>query len=419
MIRKRWKVFSALILVLALAAACGSPSTVNVPRSLDTTTPTVTIPSSITSSGDQSAALSSYLNGLASGTIVNFPSGATYHVSSSLTIDHTKNLTINGDGSTIYQNVAGPESSSVDPVMNLYENSDLAISDLTVEGSYTGSNGGDFYEGDLGWLLEANHGVSLTGDTTYDIQGDCIEINAPDDSFITSTNEGYGLNNNVTILSSTFDNCGYHGLTVEAADDLVVKNNTFENLGLDAMDFEYDTYSSGISNGVPDYAAEDNIKVTDNTFTSFCGDWFASLQGQTPGVAEHNILLAGNTINPECSEDQRAIEILGTSPNSTTYPYEDTNFVIEGNTWSGSDPISSDPVGMAIEYVEGLTITGNIFPYDNQAVMQLNGITGGNVSNNEFTGAANILYSASSYYTPLKECGNYYGASDVYLDASC
>jgi hypothetical protein len=420
-----------VVAISALLAACGSPPTRHhhfatgapptapqPPASPSSPTVPYTVPTSITCEGDQSAALSGFLNGLPANSTVDFPRNGCFTVWTSLDIDHTTNLTIDGDGTTIHQNVAGPESSPVDPVMNVYENTNLHISDLIVEGSYTGSNGGEYYEGDLGWLLEANQGVTLTSDTTYHIQGDCINVNAPDDPFVTSGDGS--LNTNVSVLNSTFDSCGYHGLTVEAADGLLVRGDTFENLALDAMDFEYDTYSSGMTNGQPSYAAEDDVEITDDTWNDFCGDWFASLQGQTPGVAEHNVALIGNKINPNCDENQRAVEVDGTNPSATSAPYDFTNLTIENNTWSASDPVSSDPLGMDITYVEGLTIKGNNFPYDSGLyVMQLNAVTAATITGNSFPGAVGLLYPATSGVTSLAECDNLYGAGAASTDRGC
>jgi hypothetical protein len=427
---RKWRVLVVVVGVSGLVAACGSPPAHH--HSPPTGSPAIghkppakqsgptvpyTVPASITCSGDQSAALSSFLDGLPANSTVDFPKNGCYTVLTSLTIDHTTHLTIEGDGTTIYQ-TAGPESAPVDPVMNLYENTNLTIEGLTVRGDYNGTNGGEYFEGDLGWLLEADAGVTLTNDNTEYIQGDCINLNAPDDSFIAPGDAS--LNTSVRVTRSTFDECGYHGLTIEGANGVLFRGDIFSHVDLDAMDFEYDDYSSGMSDGQPDYAAEDNIEVADTTWNDFCGDWFASLQGQTPGVAEHNVTLAGNTINPNCDTDQRAVEVDGTNPNATTAPYDFTDLTIENNTWEGSDPVSSDPLGMDITYVEGLTLKGNNFPYDGgNYVMQLNTVSPVTIVGNSFPGAEGVVYPATNGVTSLTECDNHYGADATLADRDC
>jgi hypothetical protein len=413
---------AAVVVVVAAAFAASSSPLSHHPRPARAERAgleaSYSVPASIGCWGDQSAALSSFLNSLPANSTVNFPKNGCYMISTTLAIHNKTGLTINGNGTRIYQDVPGPESSPVDPIMELYENTNLAINNVTVHGDYNGTNGGSYYEGDLGWLLEANHGVTLTGDTTEYAQGDCIELNSPDNSFITPGD--VSLNTNVNVLNSTFNYCGYHGLSIEAANGALFQGDTFSNMGTDAMDFEHDIYSTGMSNGQPNYAAEENITISHDTWTTFGGDWFASVQGQTPGVAEHNVVLNGNTIN----SSTKAIEVLGTNPNATTAPYDFTNLTIENNTWSGSDPIDSSPSGMNITYVEGLTLRDNNFAFGYSGspsldVMQLNAVTPTTIEGNTFTGASRILYSASNGVRALKECGNRYGAGGSTLDSNC
>ena len=93
-----------------------------------------------------------------------------------------------------------------------------------------------------------------------------------------------------------FHNIGYVALVGESFDGWLVQDDQFMNTALDAIDLEYDTYSTGDHHGQPVYAAEDNLTVQDDLFRNWGADWFASLQGQTPGVQEQNIVLEDNTL---------------------------------------------------------------------------------------------------------------------------
>ena len=94
-------------------------------------------------------------------------------------------------------------------------------------------------------------------------------------------------NTNISITNSSFTNVGYHGLTIESANRLTVNHDVFNGMGPDAMDFEYDIYSTGLNpDGTPSWAAQDNITIEDSSWTNWGADWFASDQGQTPGVQE-------------------------------------------------------------------------------------------------------------------------------------
>jgi hypothetical protein len=79
---------------------------------------------------------------------------------------------------------------------------------------------------------------------------------------------------------------------------LKVNQSTFTYMGVDAMDFEYDVYSTTFdAQGNPQEAAQDNVCITNNTWTNFKHDWFASIQGQLPGVQQDNVVLHNNVIN--------------------------------------------------------------------------------------------------------------------------
>ena len=166
---------------------------------------------------------------------------------------------------------------------------------MTIDGAYNGSNGGVNFEGDYGLLLEADHGVTLTHVSLNNIQGDFIDLNAPNSGV---TGSDPSLNSDIFVTHSTFHHCGYHGLIIESADGVTFNQDAFSEIGTDAMDFEYDVYSTTFdAQGNPQEAAQDNIRIINDTWNDFGGDWFASLQGQLPGVQEQNVVLSGNTIN--------------------------------------------------------------------------------------------------------------------------
>ena len=64
----------------------------------------------------------------------------------------------------------------------------------------------------------------------------------------------------------------------------IFSGDHFSNMGVDAIDLEYDDYNSGTlgSNGIASFVAEDNISFLNDTWTNFEDDWFASLQDGVP-----------------------------------------------------------------------------------------------------------------------------------------
>ena len=151
--------------------------------------------------------------------------------------------------------------------MYLRQNANLTLNGLKVVGAFNGTNGGVSYEGDYGLFMEANHGVNVTGMNMSNIQGDFIILDPPQNNDTPGDNS---LNTAVNIQSSTFTNAGYHGLTVESVNGLTVNNSTFTNMGVDAIDMEYDVYSTAFdAQGNPLQAAQDNISITNDTWTHF------------------------------------------------------------------------------------------------------------------------------------------------------
>jgi len=90
---------------------------------------------------DSTAILNSWLNGLPSGSSVQFPANGCFRIQGSLWLHNTAGLTINGNDSTILQTVPGPES-VVQPIVYLTQDTQLVMKNLTIDGAYNGSNGG-------------------------------------------------------------------------------------------------------------------------------------------------------------------------------------------------------------------------------------------------------------------------------------
>ena len=384
----------------------------------------VTPPTAISSdcSAGAGGALGAWLDGLPDNSTVEFPTDGCYLIGGSLKIQSTSGLTIVGNGTTLSQVTPGPET-TLRPIVLLTQDHSLTMRNLNIDGAYDGTNGGVNYEGDYGLLLEADSGVTLENLKVNDIQGDFIDLNAPDSGF---TGTSHALNTNVSVTNSTFKKAGYHGVTVEAADGVLFSHDTFSNIGVDAMDFEYDIYSTAWKNGKPTFAAEDNVTITNDTWNSFGDDWFASIQPQVPGVDEENVVLTDNTVNSASP----LIQVTGSGLNK--------GLTITGNT--GLEPAHSTSGGsithpyvgstMAISHADDVDIENNVFPvYDGSAnyypnhpylaVLAATDLNTLDLQNNNFAGALGILNSSSSGNTAVIECGNLYRVDGKRSDGGC
>lgn len=380
-------------------------------------TPTaITVPASIASdcSTDVGAALSTWLDGLPANSTVSM--GGCYLINSTLHINSTTGLTVTGGA--FHQTVA-PQP--IGPMILLTQNTGLTWTNLTEIGAFNGSNGGAGQEKDYGLELEANHGVSITHSSVSNVQGDFINLQAPFD--VPATTD---LNTNITISNDTFTNAGYHGITVESANGATFDHDTFSGMGTDAIDFEYDVYSSTFdAKGNATQAAQDNIAITNSTFAHFSNDFFAQLQGQLPGVQSQNVTIANNTIDAASP----LVEVTGTNPYLTPKQYWNTGLTITNN--KGLQPAISTHGGgapgteaaMQITAVVGLTIVGNVFPIDQPnapylSVLQAFENQTMTIWGNTFAGAYSVLQPGSSANTGTP-CGNKYGVNGAQLDAAC
>jgi hypothetical protein len=383
---------------------------------------------------DVSGALSSWLNSLPADSTVSLPADKCFDVQAGLWIKNTTGLTIEGNGATFYKPILDATSDLADEV-RITSNTDLSISDVNITGPYAGTDGGVSYETE-GLSLICNAGVNLSDLKVSDQQGDFFNLDA---NLGDKADDGCSsLNTNVKILDSTFTNAGYHGFVVEGGRYDLIEDDTFNNMPVDAMDFEYDVYSSGIkSNGNATFAGEDDITVQDCTFNNWGDDWFASIQPQTPGVQENNIVLTKNTLN---SPKGALVQVEGPPAADTTAPYVNKWLTITNNHSVGiSGPISggsiatpNPPVGPAIsiENKSDVTISKNVFPlyegsptyyYDTPYIAgaAFTNVTTGTIKNNTFHGAYDVLDPYSSGNTNITECGNYYWKRANRVDANC
>ena len=399
-------------------------------------TPPASIPDDCSS--DAAPALLSWLSSLPQGTasnplVVTLPSQACYMVDESVNLRGMTDTTFDGEGASLEEELP-LANTQTHPIVSLWQDTNLTVEHLTIDGPYDGSNGGENSEGDYGLDLEGDSGVNLTHLTVSDIQGDFIYLSPPHDL----TNISDSLNTNISITHSTFTNAGYHGLTIESANGLTVNDDVFNGMGTDAMDFEYDDYSTGFNpDGTPSWAAEDNITIENSSWTKWGADWFASIQGQLPGVQEQNVTLTGNTLN----SDSPLFEIVGTPASVTTAPYLNTYLTITDNKfasgyyakgWRGGISAAS-----SIQNVSNLFIEDNTFPlcariYESPQPasdcsapdaheLDLYGITNGKVLDNNFAGALGIVQPQDfdTDRVGMFLCGNYYGVNAAQLDDSC
>lgn len=371
-----------------------------------------------------------------------------YKVGGNLAITGLSNITIDGGGATIENPTAGTRGAGRHPLLFLAKDTNLSITNLNLTGAYNGTNGGVAVEGYLGIEAVSTRELSLNEVHVSNVQGDCLSYQFPSASIHVSGSE---LNHDATVTDSSFIGCGYTGLSVESVNGLSITGTTFENVQENAIDFEYDLYSSLIPAGTTQArgAAQDNITIDKDIFKKWGVDWFASLQGQTNctypygqkncvpttgGVQQQNVKLTNNTL----SHGHALIQVLGTDPADTTAPYLNDGLTITGNT---SSTATGSTNGGAIngpknvhfmatlENVENVDIENNTFPaYDGMpsyfpnttylGFLHTKNVTPVVVKTNMLPGASSVLTNGTHTAT-VTECGNTYGVDGKKSTAPC
>ena len=383
-----------------------------------------------------SVELHKWFKSLAAGSTVTLPHDACYTANRILHINKTTGLTINGNGATVKQTIPGRNGGTDrtecghHPLLFLTENTNLNISNLNLDGAFEGHNGGVHCEGYNGVELQGNSGVSLNELDVQNIQGDGLSLQ-PNYTAKRGAPLRNALNTNVTVNNSTWNNIGYMGISMESVNQAVISGDTFSNVHEDAIDFEYDLYSSffsGPNATVGGFAAQDNILITRSLFKNFGVDWFASLQGQVPGVQQQNVVLSDNTIESRSP----LMQVSGTPEAKTTSRHQNITLTITGNkltrraksTSGGSYLVHNAGAAMTIRNVKAVTIAGNTFPMRQPdgpylAALKANHVDGLTIRDNSFEGAYDVLHPGSKHNTSVTVCGNRFGAKGGTSDGSC
>jgi hypothetical protein len=371
-------------------------------------------------SGDETAQLNAAIAAQPDNSTLNVPPRTCFTVDGTLNVDHKSNIVINGNGS-IFKRSNAAQAGSFTPMLQMVQDSNISISNLTLQGGYDGTNyGGGSYEGDSGIVLEADHGISFDQIHVQDVQGDFMYLSPPNDA-----NPPTGdLNTQISVLNSSFVQAGYHGLTVQSANGFTVAFCRFLSIGVDAMDFEVDNASTYFTNGQPRAYAEDNVTIAGNIWTNWGHDWFASLQGQTPGTSEQNLVLYGNVLNGVGP----IFEVVGTNPALTTQPYTNDHWTIEYNAFTpgyyGYAYHGGYSVAGQLYDISHLTMQHNTFPLciglfevpepqslcgtPAEYLFDLDVVTYSTIVNNDFSGGLGPIlpqpYNTYNYGTLV--CGN-------------
>ena len=314
---------------------------------------TRTVPGSIDSSGatDVTDALQDFLAQVPNGSTIEFPQGGQYRVDGSLGINGKHDLTVDGNGSTVFATTRGERNRTQ---WNVVESTRIVFRDLVVKGA--NPNGGladDAYQAEL----EAQHGFNIIGSvgvelddvTVTDVYGDFVYI---------GQREGTNFSRKIWVHDSTFARNGRQGIAVTAGREIVLERNTIGDTRRATFDLEPNNTQGG---------AED-VFILDNTVG----------QGRLRFVASHGrgsvdaVTISGNRL------DGIALTVDVVSPGEQ-----------RRTGWWVGDNISTknaDRSPIAFTRVDEVVVRNNVQPVDEPggAGVGLRDVCGATVENNNF-----------------------------------
>jgi hypothetical protein len=308
------------------------------------------VPSSIdpTGSTDVTSALNGFVAGVPNGSIISFPTNATYRVTEGIYLRGRSNLVLEGNGTTIRSTGGGgTTASSGFKLDNL--NSDIAIRNFKVVGSNPNTttlfNPGS--ESQMGVAIYDGVRIEIDNIVVRNVYGDGVFVAGKQSS-------PYRSSDRVWIHDSSFDYIGRMGLVFNAATNSIAERNFYSHVGMFVFDIESDY----------DFEVVDNVSFRDNTVGSYgltpsYTNFFFACSGNQDSAVVRNVYITGNSVT---------IGAPINSPNNTSAKGGLASYVERGNrlsniVFSGNTTTKSG-VGAVLYFrrVDGLTVTNNVQP---------------------------------------------------------
>lgn len=302
----------------------------------------------ITVSGDTSAAINAAISSASSGDTVFIPAG-TYDITASIT--PKSGVALSGDGSS--QTILDYTGSSLNPIVNCNNSSNLAISNLTI-------NGNNNADAEDGVLASNSSGLNISGVNfenfvstsafgplgvycSQDVTNSSID-NCSFSNIGTSAHYGGAIrfsdgSSNNSAIGNTIANTGRGGIFGDdgggsnPSTNLTIENNTITGSGGVGLGIEVQDCPDALIQGntVDHYISVDTSSgsaVRNNIISDTSGTYkFAGLEL----VNSQNVVFAGNTVNGGA---QLGIsESNGVAGQSSSYIYVANNTITNPSTW--------------------------------------------------------------------------------------
>ena len=292
----------------------------------------VDIPASIDATGaqDVTQALNTVLAAAPDGATVRFPAGGRFRIDGVMTVAGKRDLTIDGQGSTLVAPTDGAEHPAPDyrlrgswPRLRRHvvvaDSSGITIRDLAVAGPNAGGRYVARLEGQAAFTITRTHDVLLDGVTARAVYGDGV--------YLVDASSG------VTVRGCTFDHIGRQGVAVVDASDVRVEHCTIADVARSAIDLE------------PGRGQAMHVHVQDNDIRNVENFLLAAV-GAGPNVGD--VWIEGNRVR-----GGRGVSVYAGVAHSLR-----SGIHIVGNTGAGASAGYQGAL-LRFERFDGVEVTGN------------------------------------------------------------
>ncbi len=248
------------------------PTTVPPTTVPPTTVPAVPGPRGIAGdcSVDVTAALADLITRAPAGATINLRSGGCYRIDSTLYLRGKRNLTIEGNGATLKAVAPGDQNRRHVWVIG---GSGIVLRNLSIVGA-------DPTPGSYDATKAFQHGVALSGVNTARLEN--LTIKNVYGDFVYLGASGGAWTRNVTVTGSTFSGAGRQGISIVAAQGVVIDRNAIEKVGRSMIDLEPNVSTDGTV----------DITISNNTTGTARNFWLAN---GGAGTNVRNVTVRGNT----------------------------------------------------------------------------------------------------------------------------
>ena len=328
--------------------AAAPTASVTRPFVAPVTTRIMTVPSSIDATGatNVSSALNAFVASVPDGSIIAFPSGATYRLDTGIQIANRHNLVFAGNGATLK---VGPNASGSDQLASSFVlghqyggywdngNTDIVIHDFILIGNDT--TPGTFTGGQEG---QAN--LEITGTDRVEIYNVTGSAAPGDFAYISTVNKAWV--HDCHVLTA-----GRNSISVIFGSDILVENCALDVSGYCMFDIE--------PNGANDACS--NITFRSCTAKTWSNS-FLSVEGSHTGASINGVVVDGNTVTGG--------SILTVIDNGGTARMKNVTFMNNKGGKAAAGPV------LRFAHVDALTVTGTIQPLKSGVLANITDSTG-------------------------------------------